>query len=237
MTKTLKAVAIAAMLAVGLTFGAPRYVAAQGPFSAQIQRAINALRAGTTTFTTPVVTTSLTTPKIYGGTGANGTLQLVSTSGTGDGTGAVKISGGVNGATLIATFNNDGTTLFSGAMQSQSFNTTGSIVGLSFIRAGSADATSPIAGDIVANRGGNPGTGVIFFGGSANAHYLLYDGTNFIFNGNSVIPGTTSQANLAANNPTNGGMIYCTDCTIANPCASGGSGAIAKRLNGVQVCN
>jgi hypothetical protein len=36
---------------------------------------------------------------------------------------------------------------------------------------------------------------------------------------------------------TNGQIGYCSDCTIANPCASGGTGAIAKRLNGVNVCN
>lgn len=29
----------------------------------------------------------------------------------------------------------------------------------------------------------------------------------------------------------------CSDCTIANPCAAGGTGALAKRLNGVWVCN
>ena len=43
------------------------------------------------------------------------------------------------------------------------------------------------------------------------------------------------QANLGA--ATNGSMIYCSDCTIANPCAGGGTGAIAKRLNGAWVCN
>jgi hypothetical protein len=36
---------------------------------------------------------------------------------------------------------------------------------------------------------------------------------------------------------TNGSMVYCANCTIANPCATGGTGAIAKRLNGVWVCN
>lgn len=44
-----------------------------------------------------------------------------------------------------------------------------------------------------------------------------------------------TQANLGA--ATNGSMIYCSDCTIASPCANGGTGAIAKRLNGVWVCN
>lgn len=37
--------------------------------------------------------------------------------------------------------------------------------------------------------------------------------------------------------PANGSFIYCTNCTIANPCAAGGTGALAKRLNGVWVCN
>lgn len=37
--------------------------------------------------------------------------------------------------------------------------------------------------------------------------------------------------------PSNGTLRYCTDCTIANPCAGGGTGALAKRLNGVWVCN
>lgn len=36
---------------------------------------------------------------------------------------------------------------------------------------------------------------------------------------------------------TNGTILYCTDCTIASPCAGGGTGAIAKRLNATWVCN
>lgn len=43
------------------------------------------------------------------------------------------------------------------------------------------------------------------------------------------------QANLGA--PANGNIAYCADCAIANPCAGGGTGALAKRLNGVWVCN
>jgi hypothetical protein len=42
-------------------------------------------------------------------------------------------------------------------------------------------------------------------------------------------------ANLGT--PANGTFCYCSDCTIAAPCASGGSGAFAKRLNGAWVCN
>lgn len=48
-------------------------------------------------------------------------------------------------------------------------------------------------------------------------------------------PGTSTFAALGA--PANGTLNYCSDCTIANPCVGGGTGAIAKRLNGVWVCN
>lgn len=37
--------------------------------------------------------------------------------------------------------------------------------------------------------------------------------------------------------PADGTLIYCPDCTIANPCAGAGTGAFAKRLNGAWVCN
>jgi len=42
-------------------------------------------------------------------------------------------------------------------------------------------------------------------------------------------------ANLGA--ATNGSVIYCSDCTFANPCAGSGTGAYAKRLNGVWRCD
>jgi hypothetical protein len=44
-------------------------------------------------------------------------------------------------------------------------------------------------------------------------------------------------SNIGTNLTANGMMGYCSDCTIANPCAGSGTGAIAKRLNGVNVCN
>jgi hypothetical protein len=63
------------------------------------------------------------------------------------------------------------------------------------------------------------------------------------------ICGTASQTlNMAAysgfptlfvnlGTPANGTFLYCSDCKIANPCAGGGTGALAKRLNGIWVCN
>ena len=51
----------------------------------------------------------------------------------------------------------------------------------------------------------------------------------------SILLNGVLQASLGT--PSNGTVVYCSDCTIANPCASGGTGALAKRLNGVWVCN
>jgi hypothetical protein len=53
--------------------------------------------------------------------------------------------------------------------------------------------------------------------------------------GNGVIPPTSTFSALGT--PANGNIIYCSDCVIANPCTGSGTGAIAKRLNGVWVCN
>jgi len=57
---------------------------------------------------------------------------------------------------------------------------------------------------------------------------------NFNLGGGLTI-GTVAFASLGT--PANGVIRYCSDCTIANPCASGGNGALAKRLNGAWVCN
>lgn len=46
----------------------------------------------------------------------------------------------------------------------------------------------------------------------------------------------TTFANLSSS-AANGSFAYCSDCTVAATCASGGTGAFAKRLNGVWVCN
>lgn len=68
--------------------------------------------------------------------------------------------------------------------------------------------------------------------------------------GNSILTGTlsagattlttlalTAVAFAGLGTPSNGAVVYCSNCTIANPCAGGGNGALAKRLNGVWVCN
>lgn len=53
------------------------------------------------------------------------------------------------------------------------------------------------------------------------------------------LPFTLSSVTFATlpASPANGMLIYCSDCTVASPCASGGTGALAKRINSVWTCN
>jgi hypothetical protein len=47
----------------------------------------------------------------------------------------------------------------------------------------------------------------------------------------------TVVASLVGPTAVNGTLIYCADCAETYPCVGGGTGAIAKRLNGRWVCN
>lgn len=63
--------------------------------------------------------------------------------------------------------------------------------------------------------------------------------SNNVFGTTIVMPqtlGTVAFASLPSV-PPNGSFLYCSDCTIANPCAAAGTGAFAKRINAVWVCN
>jgi hypothetical protein len=72
-----------------------------------------------------------------------------------------------------------------------------------------------------------------------SAPLVNYAGTTILnstgYSGPTVTLVPTAFANLGT--PVNGTFYYCNDCTVANPCAGGGTGALAKRLNGVWVCN
>ncbi len=81
--------------------------------------------------------------------------------------------------------------------------------------------------------GGTPRWGIYL----DNANYLRLgdSGVNGIRLANPLLSVGTTFGALGV--PDNGTIIYCSDCTIANPCAGGGTGAIAKRLNNIWVCN
>lgn len=66
---------------------------------------------------------------------------------------------------------------------------------------------------------------------------LAPSGTTTIVGGNLISTGTTHGS---LGTPSNGSIIFCSDCTVTsgadNTCASGGTGALAVRLNGVWRC-
>jgi hypothetical protein len=66
-----------------------------------------------------------------------------------------------------------------------------------------------------------------------------YLDTNNLWNIDPNASGILYAAKLFANlgTPANGAFFYCSDCTIAAPCAGAGTGAFAKRLNATWVCN
>jgi hypothetical protein len=91
-----------------------------------------------------------------------------------------------------------------------------------------------------------PKGGVLGFeftiGGEAGTGSLVFNavrGGAGIFAVDSVNKAVTlfSTTNAGLGNAPNGSLVYCADCMVTNPCSSGGSGAIAKRLGGIWVCN
>lgn len=102
---------------------------------------------------------------------------------------------------------------------------------------------------------GNSNRGIVVDAGalattitSSTAQVIVNSGTNTMAERNRAVSGASLVdirpfenftgvlfASLSAD--VNGTIRYCSDCTIASPCASGGTGAFAKRLNGAWVCN
>jgi hypothetical protein len=76
---------------------------------------------------------------------------------------------------------------------------------------------------------------------SASANYFSNDAGTAIYvlsgSGSLVVQSTEAQNLAQLPNAQNGSVMYCADGTIANPVAGGGSGCIAKRLNGAWVGN
>ena len=76
------------------------------------------------------------------------------------------------------------------------------------------------------------GTRVIdnFFRGTVAASYSLLDVTT-LFRDQAGMAYASLPADVA-----DGSLVYCSNCTLASPCAAGGTGAIAKRLNNAWNC-
>lgn len=73
--------------------------------------------------------------------------------------------------------------------------------------------------------------------GTATITTLTVSGTTTLATTVADVLSLTGVSFASLGSPSNGAIKYCSNCTIAAPCASGGTGAIAKRLNGGWVCN
>src|ERR1700719_3295564 len=96
------------------------------------------------------------------------------------------------------------------------------------LTAGHIAALSPSPTFSTIAPGTNTGALVIGPGGS-----LTTSGAGTIVATNGI----NSSVFAGLGTPANGTVLSCSDCTLANPCAGSGTGAIAERLNGVWVCN
>ena len=86
--------------------------------------------------------------------------------------------------------------------------------------------------------------GSLYFQGNTDGYsQYVFDTHNggkvTLNNDGSVTYGTVTYSNLGAANGSsvNGTVVYCSNCTKATPCASGGSGALAKLLHGTWDCD
>ena len=72
---------------------------------------------------------------------------------------------------------------------------------------------------------------------------MVLPGTSTITPISSISSPTNPQLTLKLStfsnlgSPADGTLVPCLDCTVTKPCGSGGTGALAKRLSGVWVCN
>ncbi len=86
--------------------------------------------------------------------------------------------------------------------------------------------------------------GSLWFKGNQNDYsQYVFDTNNggkvTLNNDGSVTYGTVAYSALGAavGSAVNGTVVYCSNCTKATPCNSGGNGAIAKRINSAWDCN
>jgi hypothetical protein len=61
------------------------------------------------------------------------------------------------------------------------------------------------------------------------------EAARFVNNPNGLQLAAVTFSNLGS--PSDGTIVFCSDCTKATPCAGSGNGALAKRLNGAWDCD
>jgi hypothetical protein len=70
----------------------------------------------------------------------------------------------------------------------------------------------------------------------SNNRFYWIGGAPFVGNARTrVTEENLTYAQLGA--WADGSLVYCTDCTATTPCSGGGTGAMARRINGTWVCS
>lgn len=64
-----------------------------------------------------------------------------------------------------------------------------------------------------------------------------FDSVSIVTTTNTVFNGAATYTNATLPTLANGSSVYCSDCLFQSSCAGGGTGAIAKRLNGAWRCD
>lgn len=169
------------------------------------------------------------------GIAATGNVEWASGFGTlGGGSGSLTIStAGTSDIRLVPTSRN----LFIGVADAASPGA--QTLGVQSVVAGTSN-TAGANFTLAGSRGTGTGAGgsIIFqtapAGGSGTSQNSL--SAAFTVNGDgSVSVKSVTFANLPTQ--ADAKLIYCSDCTVANPCAGSGTGALAKGINGAWVCN
>lgn len=93
--------------------------------------------------------------------------------------------------------------------------------------------------DITRNEGGGFDAGYLEFQANQSGYggysFKTQGGTVTVNYNGSVTFGSVTYSALGT--PGDGTMVYCSNCQETNPCSSGGSGAMAKKIAGSWKCN